>query len=121
MILQNVSEFHQHTSIYIDVAQPKLLGHCDVTDTGKESLNPLSVKEKIVDQLKDHEIRTTGENSSHEEGELSPKNDELLNNGHGKNARSDKRANQQSYSDDSNRSRFFFMTGSICIYVYSLS
>ncbi|KAM4087452.1 hypothetical protein ACJW30_10G178500 [Castanea mollissima] len=74
-------------------------------DTGKESLNPLSVKEKIVDQLKDHEIRTTGENSSHEEGELSPKNDELLNNGHGKNARSDKRANQQSYSDDSNRSR----------------
>lgn len=102
MILQNLSEFHQPTSIYIDVAQPKLLGHCDITDTGKKSLTPLSVKETIVEHLKDRER----ENSSHEEGELSPKNDELLNNGHGKNARSDKRDNQQSYSDDSNRSRF---------------
>ncbi|KAK7818155.1 peptidyl-prolyl cis-trans isomerase cyp63 [Quercus suber] len=74
-------------------------------DTGKKSLTPLSVKETIVEQLKDREIRTSRENSSHEEGELSPKNDELLSNGHGKNARSDKRANQQSYSDDSNRSR----------------
>ena len=106
MILQNLSEFHQRTSIYIDVAQPKLLGYCDITDTVKESLNPLSVKETIVEQPKDREIRTSGENSSHEEGELSPKNEELLNNGHRKNARSDKRANQQSYSDDSNRSRF---------------
>jgi hypothetical protein len=120
VIQQNLSEFHQHAFIYIDVAQLKLLGHCDVTDTGKEALTPLSVKETIVEQLKDHGMRTTEENSSHEEGELSPKNDEPLNNGHGKKVGSDNRANQHSYSDDSSKSRFFSRTGTICIYVFSL-
>lgn len=74
-------------------------------NTGKEALTPLSVKETIVEQLKDHGMRTTEENSSHEEGELSPKNDEPLNNGHGKKVGSDNRANQHSYSDDSSKSR----------------
>ncbi|XP_059435924.1 peptidyl-prolyl cis-trans isomerase CYP63 isoform X2 [Corylus avellana] len=72
-------------------------------DMRKESSTPLSVKETIVAQQKDL-IKTTEDNLSHEEGELSPKN-ELLNNGHGKEARSDKHANQHSYSDDSSKSR----------------
>lgn len=73
-------------------------------DTLKDSSTPLSVKETIVAQRKDL-MMTTEDNLSHEEGELSPKNDELLNNGHGKEARSDKHANQHSYSDDSSKSR----------------
>jgi peptidyl-prolyl isomerase G (cyclophilin G) len=67
------------------------------------------VKEAIVAQQKDL-MKTVEDNLSHEEGELSPKN-ELLNNGHGKEARSNKHANQHSYSDDSSKSRFFLMTG----------
>ncbi|KAE8009795.1 hypothetical protein FH972_006208 [Carpinus fangiana] len=72
-------------------------------DTQKESSTPLSVNETIVAQQKDL-MKTAEDNLSHEEGELSPKN-ELLNNGHGKEARSDKHANQHSYSDDSSKSR----------------
>ncbi|KAF5454965.1 hypothetical protein F2P56_024590 [Juglans regia] len=74
-------------------------------DTGKESSAPLSLQKGIVEQQKDREMKTTEDNSSHEEGELSPKNDKLLNNGHGKEARSDKHANKHSYSDDSSKSR----------------
>lgn len=49
-------------------------------------------------------MKTSKENSSQEEGELSPKN-ELLNNGHDAEA---KIVTRRSYSDDSNDSRFFF-------------
>ncbi|XP_062143802.1 peptidyl-prolyl cis-trans isomerase CYP63-like isoform X2 [Alnus glutinosa] len=73
-------------------------------DTRKESSTLVSVKETIVAQRKDL-MKTTEDNLSHEEGELSPKNDELLNNGHGKEAKSDKHAKQHSYSDDSSKSR----------------
>ncbi|KAG6703500.1 hypothetical protein I3842_07G088300 [Carya illinoinensis] len=86
-------------SKHVKYKQPRNL------DTGKESSAPLSLKKTIVEQQKDREMKTIEDNSSHEEGELSPKNDKLLNNGHGKEARSDKHANKHSYSDDSSKSR----------------
>lgn len=63
-------------------------------------------------------MKATEDNTSHEEGELSPKNDKLLNNGHGKEATSDKHANQHSYADNSRKFRFLLMTGFICIFFF---
>lgn len=57
----------------------------------------------------DPKARRTVDKDSHEEGELSPGNDELLNNGHDTQAKLSKPAKQQSYSDDSNQNRFHLL------------
>lgn len=90
----------QRTSNSKNVKRKSLGNHRMV----KESTDPLLVKETIGAEQKDL-IKTTQDSLSYEEGELSPKTDELLNNGHGKEAKSDKRTNQHSYSDDSSKSR----------------
>ena len=56
--------------------------------------------------------KTAGENSSEEEGELSPKN-KRLNNGHGAEA---KTVNRRSYSDDSNNTRFLLFAALLFIH-----
>lgn len=67
-----------------------------VADVGKEF--PLGGKKSIEQRNK------AGDNSSQEESEFSPeKNGVCVTNGHNAEA---KTANQRSYSDDSNRSRF---------------
>lgn len=60
---------------------------------------------------KDVEIKTTENNSSQEEGELSPKN-ELLNNGHDTEPKS---VNLHSHSDDTNSSRLIQLSYSTSI------
>ncbi|XP_043725634.1 peptidyl-prolyl cis-trans isomerase CYP63-like isoform X2 [Telopea speciosissima] len=73
---------------------------------GKHFTPPVPVKEAILDKKKKEELKTTEENSSHEEGEFSRENGEFLNNGLGKKTKSDKTVNQQPDSDDnSNKSR----------------
>uniref|UniRef100_A0A5B6ZYP0 peptidylprolyl isomerase n=1 Tax=Davidia involucrata TaxID=16924 RepID=A0A5B6ZYP0_DAVIN len=66
---------------------------------------PLLGKETIIEQQKDGDLKMTKDNSSHEEGEFSQKDNELLNNGHGTEIRSDKADNQHHYSDNSSKSR----------------
>ncbi|KAL6271548.1 hypothetical protein ACE6H2_028459 [Prunus campanulata] len=68
-------------------------------DVGKEPA-PL-VKKTVVEQRNNHDREKSEDNSSQEEGELSPKNDARINNGHNAEA---KTANRNSYSDDSSRS-----------------
>lgn len=58
------------------------------------------------------ETKTAKENSSQEEGELSPK--KLLDNGHNAETR---RGDRHSYSDDSNNSRFLLLACSSNSYV----
>lgn len=74
----------------------------DVTDVGKEP--PPLVKKTVVEQRNNHDREKSEDNSSQEEGELSPKNDARINNGHNAEA---KTANRNSYSDDS---RFLLLT-----------
>ena len=61
-------------------------------------------QDTIAKQQKDHELKMSGDDSSHEEGEFSQKNE--LNNGHGTEAKSGKTAKQNRSSDDSIKSRF---------------
>ncbi|KAI5597078.1 hypothetical protein BDE02_02G044400 [Populus trichocarpa] len=66
----------------------------------------LSVKEAVVEQQQRNDKPKTAEaSSSHEEGELSPKNNTHLNNGHGTNSKLCTSPNRHSYSDDSDKSR----------------
>lgn len=83
------------------VVQHEFMVCSAVTDVGKES--PPGVK-KSIGQRNNLDRKKTEDNSSQEEGEFSPKNDVRLTNGHNAEA---KTADQQSYSDDSNNSRFF--------------
>uniref|UniRef100_A0A6N2LRA7 peptidylprolyl isomerase n=1 Tax=Salix viminalis TaxID=40686 RepID=A0A6N2LRA7_SALVM len=68
---------------------------------GGKSPTHLAVKEVVVEQLH----MTAVGNSSHEEGELSPKNEEHLNNGNGMNSKSSAIPNEHSYLDNLNKSR----------------
>lgn len=61
-------------------------------------------QDTITKPQKDHELKMSEDDSSHEEGEFSQKN-ELLNNGHGTEAKSEKTAKQHPLSDDSGKSR----------------
>lgn len=61
-------------------------------------------QDTIAKPQKDHELKMSEDDSSHEEGEFSQKN-ELLNNGHGTEAKSEKTAKQHPLSDDSGKSR----------------
>ncbi|KAK9282173.1 hypothetical protein L1049_005085 [Liquidambar formosana] len=74
-------------------------------DVGKKSHAPLLGKEMVIEPRKDQELKLTEDNSSHEEGEFLQKKDELLNNGHGTESKSDKTANRHPYSDNSSKSR----------------
>ncbi|GMI69342.1 hypothetical protein HRI_000603500 [Hibiscus trionum] len=73
------------------------------SDDGKAGSRRVSARanriSKLAEGLGRNELKLTKENS-HEEGELSPKSDELPNNGHG-----NKAAKQHTYTDDSDRSR----------------
>ncbi|GLT42416.1 hypothetical protein SLA2020_164170 [Shorea laevis] len=85
---QNISNRRTSTSAHVDNRSPESL------DIEHKPPNTLSKKE-------DNSVPKRGDdNSSHEEGELSPKNDELLNNGHGNN-----RANQHLNLHNSDRPR----------------
>lgn len=78
--------------------QIQLTPDYDVTDIEHKPPNTLFKKE-------DNSVPKRGDNnSSHEEGELSPKSDELLNNGHGNN-----RANQHFNLHNSDRPRFVLL------------
>ena len=63
-------------------------------------------KETLIEEQKDLEQKE--DSSSHREGEYSQKN-ELLNNGHTSEKKSDKTANQHHYSDNLNKSRFLLL------------
>ncbi|KAJ6730830.1 hypothetical protein OIU85_021603 [Salix viminalis] len=66
----------------------------------------LNVKEAVVEQQQRNDKPKTAEvGSSHEEGELTPKNDMHLNNGHGTSSKLCISPNQHAYSDDSDKSR----------------
>lgn len=68
-----------------------------------EKESPHGEREIVVDRRRNSQMKTSKENSSQEEGELSPK-DELLNNGNGAEG---KVVTRHSNSDDSDNSRFF--------------
>ncbi|GAV89564.1 Pro_isomerase domain-containing protein [Cephalotus follicularis] len=78
--------------------------HAHKTNMGKRSPTPPS-KEAASGRQRNHELKTTEDNSSHEEGELSPKNDMLLKNGNGTEAKSDQTSNQHPNSNDLKKSR----------------
>lgn len=80
--------------------------YCDLTDVRKKSLTPPSGKGAVIGQQRNHELLTTEDNSSHEEGELSLKTDKLQHNGHGTEVKLDKTVDRHSYSDDTSKSRF---------------
>lgn len=89
---------------------------------GKKSLIPPSGKE-IKEHQRNRDLKTTEDNSSCEEGEVSLKNDKLQSNGHGTEAKSDKNADQYSQSDDSSKSRFCSLIATFlieCLYVLLL-
>ena len=87
----------------------QLIADCDVTDVEKNVPSQLSGKDANAG-LQRNKLKVT-EDNSHEEGELSPKSDELPNNGHGIKA-----ANQRTYVDGSDRSRFLFLSNYTCKY-----
>ncbi|XWS46891.1 hypothetical protein CRYUN_Cryun14cG0106900 [Craigia yunnanensis] len=66
-------------------------------DVEKNAPSQLSGKDANVGLQRNNELKVT-EDNSHEEGELTPKSDELPNNGHGKKA-----TNQPTYVDGSDR------------------
>ncbi|CAB4321938.1 unnamed protein product [Prunus armeniaca] len=68
------------------------------TNLDVEKEPPPLVKRTVVQQRNNHDREKSEDNSSQEEGELSPKNDARINNGHNAEA---KTANRNSYSDDS--------------------
>ncbi|KAA8543298.1 hypothetical protein F0562_021207 [Nyssa sinensis] len=72
---------------------------------GNRLPDPLLGKENIIEKQKDGDLKRTKDNSSHEEGEFSLKVDELQNNGHGTETRSDKADIRHHYSDNSSKSR----------------
>ncbi|KAJ6306588.1 hypothetical protein OIU78_021829 [Salix suchowensis] len=73
---------------------------------GGKSPTHLAVKEVVVEQLqRNQKPMTAVGNSSHEEGELSPKNEEHLNNGNGMNSKSSAIPIKHSYLDNLNKSR----------------
>uniref|UniRef100_F6HBJ1 peptidylprolyl isomerase n=2 Tax=Vitis vinifera TaxID=29760 RepID=F6HBJ1_VITVI len=86
--------------------------HKTSNSTHTESKHPRNLGKKtgaleqdtITKPQKDHELKMSEDDSSHEEGEFSQKN-ELLNNGHGTEAKSEKTAKQHPLSDDSGKSR----------------
>ncbi|RVX20698.1 Peptidyl-prolyl cis-trans isomerase CYP63 [Vitis vinifera] len=86
--------------------------HKTSNSTHTESKHPRNLGKKtgaleqdtIAKPQKDHELKMSEDDSSHEEGEFSQKN-ELLNNGHGTEAKSEKTAKQHPLSDDSGKSR----------------
>lgn len=59
----------------------------------------------VIKQQKDNKQKVMEGNSSHEEGEFSQKNKELLKNGDNTGAKADKTAKQDRDSDDSRKSR----------------
>lgn len=71
-------------------------------------------------QQRDRKLTTTEANSSHEEGELSPKNDEQMNNGHAVDSKSRISPNRHPYADDSNKSRFLplYFSALICLFIW---
>lgn len=74
------------------------------------------MKEAVVEQQQRNDKPKTAEvGSSHEEGELTPKNDMHLNNGHGTSSKLCISPNQHSYSDDSDKSRCLLLH--ICVFV----
>ncbi|CAK7346510.1 unnamed protein product [Dovyalis caffra] len=76
----------------------------DIAGAGGKSSTHLSAKEAVVERQQRYEKPKTA-SSSHEEGELSPKNDKHLNNGNGMDSKLGTSPNRHSYSDDSNKSR----------------
>ncbi|MED6106778.1 hypothetical protein PIB30_007808 [Stylosanthes scabra] len=74
-------------------------------DTGKQSSSPPLKSKNISEQGMDTKARRTVDKESHEEGELSPENDELLNNGHDTRAKLIKPSKKQPHSDDSDQNR----------------
>lgn len=87
----------------------------NVADAGKKSSTTSSLKEAIVEQKRNLDTKTAESNSSHEEGELSPKNNEVVKNGHDTGII---RTDRNAYSDDSKKSRFLLLASSFssCIY-----
>ncbi|KAF9682937.1 hypothetical protein SADUNF_Sadunf05G0160200 [Salix dunnii] len=65
----------------------------------------LAVKEVVEKPQRNQKPMTAVGSSSHEEGELSPKNEEHLNNGHGTDSKSSAIPNQHSNLDNLNKSR----------------
>ncbi|CAK9179267.1 unnamed protein product [Ilex paraguariensis] len=84
-----------------NVQTKKLRQSLDVAD---KSPNPL-LGQTVTGQQKDRELKMTEGNSSHEEGEFSKKDNKLLKNVNGIEAKADKTANQHHYSDKSSKSR----------------
>ncbi|WRX08954.1 Cyclophilin-type peptidyl-prolyl cis-trans isomerase domain - like 4 [Theobroma cacao] len=73
---------------------------CDVTDAEKNQPSRLFGKDANAGQGRKNELKVIEDDTSHEEGELSPKGVDVPNNGHG-----NKAANQRNYLDGSDRSR----------------
>lgn len=65
-------------------------------------------QDNIAKQHKYHELKMSEDGSSHEEGEFSQKN-ELLNNGHGTEAKSEKNAKQHLLSNETGKSRLVLL------------
>ncbi|XP_010274266.1 PREDICTED: peptidyl-prolyl cis-trans isomerase CYP63-like isoform X2 [Nelumbo nucifera] len=80
--------------------------HKSPRELGNRSSSPIRVKEVAVADKQRKDKPDREENSSHEEGEFSRENGELVNNGHGSENKSEKIVNRYPDSDDnSNRSR----------------
>jgi hypothetical protein len=97
-----------------------ILTYCwvDIAGASGKSLSHLSKKEAAVEQHQRNQkpMKAAG-SSPHEEGELSPRNDEHLNNGHGMDSKSGATPNQHPHSDNSNKSRCLHLH--ICAFVAS--
>lgn len=81
-------------------AEKKLMENPEVK---KNSSVNLLGKEAVSER--DHKPKTTETNASNEEGELSPKKDEHVNNGHDIDSKLERTTNRHPYSDDSSKSR----------------
>ncbi|XP_037492326.1 peptidyl-prolyl cis-trans isomerase CYP63 isoform X2 [Jatropha curcas] len=67
--------------------------------------SPIRLLGKKAISESNREPKTTEANTSNEEGELSPKNDEQVNNGNGIDPKVERTTKRHSYSDDSSKSR----------------
>ncbi|XP_044486706.1 peptidyl-prolyl cis-trans isomerase CYP63 [Mangifera indica] len=74
-------------------------------DVSKKSLTPPSGKGAVKEQQRNHELKATEDNLSHEEGELSLKIEKLQNNGHGTEAKLVRTVDRHSYADNTSKSR----------------
>lgn len=112
MLIENgiVNKVCRHLNIKLWV---QLTTDCDVTDVEKNQPSRLFGKDANAGQGRKNESKVIEDDTSHEEGELSPKGVDVPNNGHG-----NKAANQRNYLDGSDRSRFLFLSNSTCVFFW---